>query len=165
MTTKRPSLPSYPNPHSSPAIELVATRLVARPAPAADAVGEARRSLRTIADAAAIVRDMIGHADREHFVALYIDVRLRVTHAEIVSVGTLTSAMAHPREVFKGAIVSNADRIVLAHNHPSGDLSPSEGDVAVTDRMVRAGELLGIEVLDSIIVGPLDGYRSIMHPK
>ena len=105
-------------------------------------------------DAARIFSRLIGNADREHFVALYLDARHRVTHAQVVSIGTVTETQVHPREVFKGALLANACAIIVGHNHPSGDVHPSPEDRAITERLREAGELIGIEVLDSVIVGP-----------
>ena len=103
--------------------------------------------------AAKIVRTIIGDADREHLVMLALDARRRVIGAQIVSVGTATASLVHPREVFKPALLLNAAAVIVAHNHPSGDCSPSPEDRDVTRRLVRAGETLGVPVVDHIIVG------------
>ncbi|MGE0494561.1 MAG: DNA repair protein RadC [Vulcanimicrobiota bacterium] len=103
--------------------------------------------------------DMVDY-DREHFVALYLDARRRVIGQETVSVGTLTASLVHPREVFAPALQRRAATVVVAHNHPSGDPTPSAEDVALTRRLVRAGELLGVELLDHIVVGRW-GFASI----
>ncbi|MTI84963.1 MAG: hypothetical protein FH756_13985 [Firmicutes bacterium] len=81
---------------------------------------------------------------------LLLDIR---TCFHTVSVGTLNSAQVHPREVFKVAIISNSAAIILGHNHPSGDPEPSHEDIEVTNRLVEAGQILGIEVLDHIVCG------------
>lgn len=94
----------------------------------------------------------IASADREHFVVLALSARMRVVARETVSIGTLTASLVHPREVFKSAIMSNAAAIVVAHNHPSGDPEPSREDGEVTSRLRRAGEILGIQLLDHIVV-------------
>ncbi len=93
--------------------------------------------------------------DRKHelFLVVLLDARHRVLREEIVSEGSLTTSIVHPREVFGPAVRESAGAVVLVHNHPSGDPSPSDEDVAVTRRLVRASELLGIRVLDHIIVG------------
>ncbi len=97
---------------------------------------------------------------REIFLVVLLDARHRVLREEVVSEGSLTSSIVHPREVFLPAVRESAGAVVLVHNHPSGDPRPSEEDVAVTRRLVRASELLGIRVLDHVIVG--DGrYTSL----
>jgi DNA repair protein RadC len=91
--------------------------------------------------------------DREQFLCCHLDVKNRLISREVVSVGHLTSALVHPREVFKGALLANAAAIVLVHNHPSGDPQPSVEDVDITRRLVQAGRLLGIPVLDHVVLG------------
>lgn len=93
-----------------------------------------------------------GEPDRETVVAIMLDTRNRPTAIHTVGTGTLNSSLVHPREVFKAAILANAASIVLAHNHPSGDESPSPEDLAVTKRLIKAGELVGIELVDHVIV-------------
>ncbi len=99
-------------------------------------------------------------ADREMMYALHLDAKLRIIAMELISVGSLTSSMFHPREIFKGAILNNSASIILVHNHPSGDATPSKGDLDVTAKCKDAGGLLGIEVLDHVIVSA-NGYESI----
>jgi len=89
----------------------------------------------------------------EHFQVLLLNTRRRLIRVEQVSQGTLDTILVHAREVFKPAIAANASAIVLVHNHPSGDPTPSEADVKVTRDLIRAGQLLKIEVLDHIILG------------
>ncbi|MBI3932500.1 MAG: DNA repair protein RadC [Acidobacteria bacterium] len=89
----------------------------------------------------------------ETFGLLALDVRHRLKHEAVVSVGCLTSSLVHPREVFQEAIVARAAALVLFHNHPSGDPEPSAEDVALTRRLAAAGALMGIEVLDHLILG------------
>ena len=91
--------------------------------------------------------------DIENFIVLFVNSRRRVIGHEIVSHGTLDMLLVHPREVFKAAIVMNAQAIIVMHNHPSGDSAPSEADIRVTRDLIRAGQLLKIEVLDHVIVG------------
>ena len=93
---------------------------------------------------------------REHFKTLYLNARNQIVHAELTSIGSLSSAIVHPREVFHWAVQYHAASVILAHNHPSGDVSPSQDDINLTRRLVQAGEILGIDVLDHIIVGPDD---------
>jgi len=89
----------------------------------------------------------------EVFAILCLNTKKKVAGAHIISQGSLSSAIVHPREVFKAAILNNAASIVLAHNHPSGDPEPSREDIETTHRLVNAGNILGINVLDHIIVG------------
>jgi len=90
---------------------------------------------------------------REMFLVVLLDARHRILRQEIVSEGSLTTSIVHPREVFLPAVRESAGAVVLVHNHPSGDPSPSEEDIAVTRRLTHAAELLGIRVLDHVIVG------------
>ena len=99
-------------------------------------------------------------SDREQFVCLHLNARHQVNALEVVSIGTLNASLVHPREVFKGAILNNAAGVILAHNHPSDDPTPSNEDQALTQRMQQAGAIMGIEVLDHVIVGP-DSFLSM----
>ncbi|MDE2039595.1 MAG: DNA repair protein RadC [Elusimicrobia bacterium] len=90
--------------------------------------------------------------DREHFWRIDVDARSRVLGYEVVSVGTISASLVHPREVFKGAILNNAAAVIVAHNHPSGDTTPSAEDKEATRRIQRAGELLGIPLLDHMVL-------------
>ncbi len=89
---------------------------------------------------------------KEHFLTLYLDARNVPIHEEVISVGSLNANIVHPREVFKPAITHSAAAVILVHNHPSGDVSPSQEDLELTRRLVEAGRLIGIEVLDHVIV-------------
>lgn len=111
-------------------------------------------------DAAALIRDLLSDSDREKIMAICLDSKNQPTCITTVSIGTLTSSTAHPREVFKTAITSNSAGIILAHNHPSGDLSPSRDDITTTERLKEAGDLLGIDLLDHLIIGQGDRYLS-----
>src|SRR5690606_21647808 len=86
--------------------------------------------------------------------------RLQITHAHIVSRGTTQNALVHPREVFKAAVLANATAVIVGHNHPTGDVHPSPEDNAIVARLKAAGELLGMEVLDALIVGPTQRFYS-----
>lgn len=96
----------------------------------------------------------MAEADRENFYALHLDARNRVIGVDHIARGTLTGVEIQPREAFKAAILNNASAVIFAHNHPSGDVAASQGDVEVTERLKRAGELTGIKVLDHVIVAP-----------
>jgi DNA repair protein RadC len=91
--------------------------------------------------------------ERECFVVLFLNVRKRVKGHQLVTIGTMDTCLIQAREVFRAAIVSCASAIVLMHNHPSGDPTPSEADIKVTRDLIRAGQLLKIEVLDHVIMG------------
>ena len=102
---------------------------------------------------AAYVRELNRLNGVEKFQVLLLNTRRRLIRVETISNGTLDTILVHPREVFKSAIAANAAAIVLVHNHPSGDPTPSDADVKVTRDLIRAGQLLKIEVLDHVIVG------------
>jgi DNA repair protein RadC len=109
-----------------------------------------------IRDAASVfahVRGRLPQLDREVFLALLLDGRNRLRAEVCVSEGTLTTALVHPREVFAPAIRDRAAALILVHNHPSGDPTPSSEDVALTERLRQVGEVVGIRVLDHVVVG------------
>lgn len=89
---------------------------------------------------------------KEHFVALYLNARNQLVHKETISVGTLNASLIHPREVFKPALEHLATSIIVAHNHPSGDVTPSDDDISVTKRLTEAGRVMGVELIDHIII-------------
>lgn len=91
--------------------------------------------------------------DVECFVVLLLNIKKRIRGHHIVSIGALNETVAHPREVFRAAVIGAAYAVVLMHNHPSGDPSPSEADVRTTKRLVETGQVLQIEVTDHIVVG------------
>jgi DNA repair protein RadC len=91
--------------------------------------------------------------DREQFWILLLDTSHHVVGTNCVSIGTINANWVYPREVFKAAILANCESIILAHNHPAGSLKPSSEDIALTRRLVDAGRILGIAVLDHIIIG------------
>jgi DNA repair protein RadC len=99
------------------------------------------------------LRDQLRVHEVEFFHAVLLNARRKVIRVEQISQGLVDSIMVHPREVFRCAIAANASSLVLAHNHPSGDPTPSEADIRVTRDLIRAGQLLKIEVVDHIIFG------------
>jgi DNA repair protein RadC len=104
-------------------------------------------------DVAAHVRSLIGEgAEQEHFVVIALNVRNGMVGAEVVAKGTAYSVEVSPRDVFRYAVRTNAAGIVIAHNHPSGDPTPSEDDIALTKRLIAVGETLGIPVVDHVVV-------------
>ena len=120
---------------------------------AAGRPGDKRPAVRTPDEAAGLVMEEMRYLDREHFRAILLNTKNRVLAVERVSVGTLNSSSVHPRELFKNAIRKSAAAMILVHNHPSGDPSPSRQDLDLTRRLVESGEIIGIRVLDHIIIG------------
>lgn len=94
--------------------------------------------------------------DRENFIVILLDVRRKIIGFEIISTGILNAVFVHAREVFRPAILQNAHAVVVAHNHPSNEVTPSEADIRTTRDLIRAGQILKIELLDSLIIGDLD---------
>ncbi len=102
---------------------------------------------------AELVRPILENSPQEQFLIVSCDTKLKPIGVHLVTIGTLDASLVHPREVFRHALLANASAIFLVHNHPSGDLTPSREDIAVTQRLKSAGELLGVQVLDHVIVG------------
>lgn len=102
-------------------------------------------------------------SDREKFICMHLNVKNQIVSFEVVSTGSLTSSIVHPREVYKGAILSNSASVIFMHNHPSGDPEPSIDDMEITKRLEKAGEILGINVLDHIIVASGGFYSFRQH--
>jgi DNA repair protein RadC len=117
----------------------------------------ARRSLPLKIDGpkavAKFAEDLIDGDSREHLVALFLGGRHQPIGYRTVSIGTATASLMHPREIFQGAILAGAVALILIHNHPSGDPTPTGEDIGTTERIAEAGELLGIPLLDHLIVG------------
>lgn len=103
-------------------------------------------------DVVSVVKRQLKGKKKEHFVVLCLDTRNKLINCKSVSVGSLDTSIVHPREVFKEAVSSSAASVIFVHNHPSGDAEPSKEDIELTKRLARAGEIMGIEVLDHIIV-------------
>jgi DNA repair protein RadC len=114
---------------------------------------EERPKIRSPRDVFNLVGPSLRDERREHFLALLLDTKNGVLRVRTVSVGDLSSSIVHPREVFVEAIRHGAASLIVAHNHPSGDPAPSPEDIAVTRRLVDAGELLGISLLDHVVIG------------
>jgi DNA repair protein RadC len=127
------------------AVEL-GRRAIGRPAPD-------RAFLGLPSDVAEYLLPRYGGHRVERFGLVMLDSKHRLIRTTLVSIGTLDASIAHPREIFREAVISSASAIVLFHNHPSGDPQPSAEDVLLTRRLVRAGEVMGIEVVDHIILG------------
>ena len=104
-------------------------------------------------DAAALVMEDLRHRQQECLAAIFLDTRNQVICVRILTVGTLTGSPAHPREVFREALAQGCASLIVCHNHPSGDPTPSKDDIALTARLVQAGELMGVPLLDHIVIG------------
>ena len=111
--------------------------------------------------AAAKVLKYMGRLKKEHFVLLTLDGDNRIINKHSISVGTLTSSLVHPREVFRPAVQDLAASIIVAHNHPSGNLTASGADKDVTDRLQEAGQIMGVKLIDHLIITRND-YASIL---
>ena len=118
-----------------------------------------RQVINNSADAAELLIKKMRGLDRENFQVMLLNQKKALLGLETVSVGTLNGSMVHPREVFKSAIRRSASTVILAHNHPSGICEPSEQDLLVTQRLKEAGQMIGIDVIDHIIIGE-DTYYS-----
>ena len=111
-------------------------------------------------DVAHYASPLLRFEQKEHFLVMLLDVRNRVLAMPTVSIGSLTASVAHPREIFREAIRYSAANMILIHNHPSGDPTPSREDVQITKQMMKAGEIMGIPVLDHVIIAG-DGFLSL----
>lgn len=112
-----------------------------------------RSTIQSPSDAWRLLAPRLTHLDREHFLALLLNSKHGVIDVALVAIGTLNATLVHPREVFKEAIRHSAAAVVLAHNHPSGDPTPSPEDHALTAQLLAAGEILGIRVMDHLVLG------------
>jgi DNA repair protein RadC len=119
----------------------------------------AQPQCRDSASVARLLQTVLAGVDREHCLVLLLDVKHRLIGLNTVAIGSLTAAVVHPREVFKPAILANAASVIVAHNHPSGDPTPSQEDKLLTRKLVLAGEALSIKVLDHLVLGE-GGYYS-----
>jgi len=111
-------------------------------------------------DVARYVIPSLRFEQKEHFLAMFLDIRNRILALSTISVGSLTASIAHPREVFREAIRYSAAGVILVHNHPSGDPAPSREDIQLTKQMMKAGEIMGIPVLDHVVVAG-DNFLSL----
>jgi len=91
--------------------------------------------------------------NKEHFFLISLNTRNKVKFVELISTGTVNASLVHPREVFRRSIIRGAAAAIICHNHPSGDAEPSEEDINITRRLIEAGKIIGIEVLDHVIIG------------
>ncbi|MDD4607489.1 MAG: DNA repair protein RadC [Patescibacteria group bacterium] len=102
----------------------------------------------------------IRNSKKEHFIVFYLDTQNKLIERQIISIGTLNASLVHPREVFEPAVSLHVASIIVAHTHPSGDIKPSDDDLAITKRLIEAGKILGIELSDHIIFSA-DGFLSL----
>ncbi|WP_312094218.1 DNA repair protein RadC [Niallia sp.] len=112
------------------------------------------RNVRSPEDAYKLLKQFLVEVDREYFIVVCLDTKNQPTAINVCHIGSLNASIVHPREVLKPAILSNSASVIVAHNHPSGDSSPSKEDIEVTKRLVEAGKIIGIDVLDHLIVCP-----------
>ena len=111
------------------------------------------RTINSPSTAADLLNQFLEDSDREMLIVCCLDTKNQPTCINVVSIGTLNSSLVHPREVFKPAILGNSSSIIIAHNHPSGDTSPSNEDIRITERLKEAGKIIGIELIDHLIIG------------
>ena len=119
------------------------------------------RQVRRSQDVADLMSPLAANADREHFWCLMLNGKNVVTGVNLVSIGSLTAALVHPREFLKALILGNAAAAIVVHNHPSGDPAPSAEDLALTKRLREVGDLVGIKLLDHIILGHDGSFCSL----
>lgn len=113
------------------------------------------KSIRSPRDAADLLIEQLRYLQKEHFVCLFLNTKNHIISQETLSMGSLNASIVHPREVFRAAIKCSSASVIFAHNHPSGDPTPSPEDVALTKRLVEAGKIIGIEVLDHLVIGDM----------
>ena len=126
-------------------------------------ISEPRQRLNSPQAVTELVKGRLAHLRREVFLVLQLNVKNDVIAEEIVSQGTISSSIVHPREVFQNAIKNGAAAIIVTHNHPSGDPSPSDEDLQVTKRLVETGKIIGIPLLDHVIIGQHDSFSLKAH--
>lgn len=118
-------------------------------------------TITTPQDAVKLLAPTLSYQDKEIFLAVYLNVKNRVLAIETISIGSLNSSMAHPREIFKPAFRLSANSFLVAHNHPSTDVRPSAEDIAITARLAESGKLLGVELVDHLIICSPTNYVSL----
>lgn len=126
-----------------------------------ESISISSKYIRSPEDAAKIITNYLKGVDREHFVGLYLNSANELISIHTISIGTLNASLVHPREVFKLALIVGAASVIVAHNHPSGNLEPSQEDIAITKQLVDAGKILGVPVHDHIIVTTGNHYLSL----
>lgn len=129
-------------------VDIVSTRLVRE-----SSILYENRTVTTPGQAVELVKGFLEDMDRERFILICLNTKNAPTSLYTVSVGSMSASIVHPREVFRVAIATNASSVILSHNHPSGNPDPSSEDLETTKRLVEAGNILGIKVIDHIIIG------------
>ncbi|WP_270545633.1 JAB domain-containing protein [Clostridium butyricum] len=121
-----------------------------------------RKQISSPKDVVNVIYEYLDGADRENLGIMCLNTKNEILNCTTAHIGSLNSSIVHPREVFKTAILSNAASIIIFHNHPSGNTTPSREDKNITQRLKEAGKILGIELIDSIVIGETieDGYYS-----
>ncbi len=119
----------------------------------ADANKQIQTRIKSITDAAKLLMPELSGLKKEHFIGLYLDSRNNLLKQELLFVGCLTATVVHPREVFQPAIAESAAKVIICHNHPSGDPAPTTNDIELTKSLIAAGKMLGIELAEHIIIG------------
>lgn len=127
-----------------------------------DTLSYLNRRITSPEDATEIMKTFIGNSDREHLILICMNSKNEPTHIQTISIGSINKSVIHPREIFKTAILSNANSIMIGHNHPSGDVTPSPEDVNVTERLMLISEIMGILFYDHIVFSESHTH-SIMH--
>lgn|SRR5699024_4399666 len=112
-----------------------------------------RVTIKSPSDGADYVMEEMRHLNQEHLVAMFLNTKNQIIHRQTIFIGSLNSSIVHPREIFREAVKRSAAAVICAHNHPSGDPTPSKEDIQVTRRLVEAGKIVGIELLDHLIIG------------
>ncbi|HLR64466.1 MAG TPA: DNA repair protein RadC, partial [Pseudogracilibacillus sp.] len=110
-------------------------------------------TIKSPSDGADYVMEEMRHLNQEHLVAMFLNTKNQIIHRQTIFIGSLNSSIVHPREIFREAVKRSAAAVICAHNHPSGDPTPSKEDIQVTRRLVEAGKIVGIELLDHLIIG------------
>ena len=110
-----------------------------------------------------IIKGFLGNTDREYFIVVNLNARNEPCSVEICGIGTLTTTIVHPREIFKSAIATNAEKIIIAHSHPSNSLKPSNGDITTTQNLLNVANILQIPMIDHLILGEDDFFSFTEH--
>ncbi len=119
-----------------------------------------KKKISSYSDAIQEAKKLVSDYHKEHIICLYLNSRKDLIKAELISIGTLTSVLIHPREIFRPALVNRANSIVLLHNHPSGSPNPTKKDIAITRKLEEGGEILDIELVDHVIFTDKKNYFS-----
>ena len=123
---------------------------------------KSKKPINNAREASRVLFKMILDHDREHFIVLNLNARNIPTSAHVIRIGTLNANLVHPREVFYQSVKQKAASIIVAHNHPSGGLEPSEADIRLTRRLQDVGEILGIEMVDHLIFDRRGNYKNLI---